>query len=100
MDLIFDSSMFIFMLAIIYSQHYTITVFNKRINTLAREVGIRYATEKSKTENLQHQLHNVKKNKRSVKAPSSIAYMKGELQIHRDGVTSSCEATFKPRVVN
>lgn len=101
MDLIFDISMFIFMLAIIYSQHYTITVFNKRINTLAREVGIRYATEKSKTENLQHQLYSVKKNKRGTKTSNSkIAYMKGELQIHRDGVTSSCEATFKPRVVN
>lgn len=101
MDLIFDVSMFIFMTALILSQYYTITVFNRRINTLAREVGARYASEKAKNKNLQKQIHNIKNSRGPLKpANVKIAYMKGELQIHRAGVTSSCEATFKPSVIN
>jgi len=96
MDLGFDIAMFVFMTLIIVSQYYTIKLCSERINKLAKEVGVRYATEKSKTNLLNRKLTTIS-SRRST--PRELAYMKGELQIHRDGVTSSCEATFRPRVV-
>jgi hypothetical protein len=96
MDLAFDIAMFIFMTLVIVSQYYTIKLCSERINKLAKEVGVRYATEKSKTNLINRKLTTIANQRGTAKA---LAYMKGELQIHRDGVTSSCEATFKPRVV-
>ena len=68
MDLVFDIIMFIFMVAIIFSQHYTITVCSKRINQLAKEVGVRYATEKNKTTLLNQKISNIS-NKGNKKGP-------------------------------
>jgi len=99
MDLGFDIALFVFMVAIIIAQYYTITFFNDRINSLAKEVGIRQAHSKRHRNVINQKLRVVEKEARRkprsrIKQPT---YMRGELQLHRGGQTASCEATFKTK---
>jgi len=99
MDLVFDICMFVFMTAIIFAQHYTIVFFNNKINNLAKEVGIRQQESRSQRGKLNHKLRKMEKAERSRarNRRGKPTYMRGELQLHRDGQTAVCDATFKPK---
>ena len=99
MDLVFDICMFIFMTAIIFVQHYTIVVFNDKINNLAKEVGIRQQESRSQRGKLNNKLRRMEKDtrRRTRNRRDKPTYMRGELQLHRNGQTAVCDATFKPK---
>ena len=98
MDLVFDICMFIFMLAIIFTQYYTIIRFNERLNNLAKEVGVRQITGKSQRGMMNQRLRKIEKEtqRRPRLKNKQPTYMRGELQLRRDGQVASCDATFKP----
>ena len=101
MDLVFDICMFVFMTAIIFVQHYTIVKFDERIKKLAKEVGIRQRRGKDQRGALNDKLRRIEKEsrQRSRSTHDKPTYMRGELQLHRDGMTAVCDATFKPKDV-
>ena len=98
MALVFDVCMFIFMVAIIFAQHYTIVKFDERIKNLAKEVGIRQQEGRSHRGKLNHKLRKMEKEarRRPRSREKQPTYMRGELQLRRDGQVASCDATFKP----
>ena len=87
------------MTAIIFVQHYTIVVFNDKINNLAKEVGIRQQESRSQRGKLNNKLRRMEKDtrRRTRKGRDKPTYMRGELQLHRNGQTAVCDATFKPK---
>lgn len=99
MDLVFDICMFVFMTAIIFVQHYTIVKFDERIKKLAKEIGIRQQEGRSQRGVLNNKLRKIEKDSRrqARSRRDKPTYMHGELQLHRDGQTAICDATFKPR---
>jgi hypothetical protein len=101
MDLVFDICIFIFMLAIIFTQYYTIIKFNEKINNLAKEVGLRQVAGRSQRGVMNHKIRKMEKDsrRRARSGNKQPTYMHGELQLHRDGQTALCDATFKPTEV-
>ncbi|MEC8391725.1 MAG: hypothetical protein VXZ58_02450 [Actinomycetota bacterium] len=99
MDLVFDICMFIFMTVIIFVQHFTIVKFDERIRKLAEEIGIRQQQGRSQRSVLNNKLRKMEKQQRyrSRSRKEKPTYMRGELQLHRDGQTAVCDATFKPK---
>jgi hypothetical protein len=98
MALVFDVCMFIFMVAIIFAQYYTIIKFDERIKNLTKEVGARQISGKSQRGVMNQRLRKVERDTR--RRPRSKnkqpTYMRGELQLHREGQVAFCDATFKP----
>ena len=101
MALVFDVCMFIFMVAIIFAQYYTIIKFDERIKNLAKEVGVRQITGKSQRGMMNQRLRKIEKEtlRRPRSGNKQPTYMRGELQLRRDGQVASCDATFKPTEV-
>ena len=101
MALVFDVCMFIFMVAIIFAQYYTIIKFDERIKNLAKEVGVRQITGKNQRGVMNQRLRKVEKEtqRRPRSKNKQPTYMRGELQLRRDGQVASCDATFKPTEV-
>lgn len=99
MDLVFDICMFIFMTVIIFVQHFTIVKFDERIRKLAEEIGIRQQQGRSQRSVLNNKLRKMEKQQRyrSRSRKEKPTYMRAELQLHRDGQTAVCDATFKPK---
>ena len=98
MALVFDVCMFIFMTAIIFAQYYTIIKFDERIRNLAKEVGNRQNSGQNQRGIINQRLRKMEREAR--RRPRSKnkqpTYMRGELQLHREGQIASCDATFKP----
>jgi hypothetical protein len=101
MALVFDVCIFIFIVAIIFAQYYTIIKFDERINNLAKEVGVRQITGKNQRGMINQRLRKIEKEtqRRPRLKNKQPTYMRGELQLRRDGQVASCDATFKPTEV-
>ena len=101
MALVFDVCIFIFIVAIIFAQYYTIIKFDERINNLVKEVGVRQITGKNQRGMINQRLRKIEREtqRRPRLKNKQPTYMRGELQLRRDGQVASCDATFKPTEV-